>query len=62
MSCIFATHVFIDTTLVFVLVVVHNDSNILLVLFVPGYLLMRSVITGLVLVPAKDFYGEEADQ
>ena len=45
----------------FALEVVHNESNILLVLFVPGYLLMRSVITGLVWVPAEDFYGEEVD-
>ena len=61
MSCIFTTLVFIGTTLVFAPEVVHNNSNILLVLFVPGFLLTRYVITGLVLVPAEDFYGEEDD-
>ena len=45
----------------FVPEVVRNNSNILLFLFVPGYLLTGSVITGLVLIPAEDFYGEEAD-
>ena len=34
----------------FVPEVVHNDSNILLVLFVPGYSLTRSVITRLIFV------------
>ena len=38
------------TILVFVPEVMRNDSDILLILFVPGYLSRRSVITGLLLV------------
>ena len=67
MSYIFATLVFIGTTIVFGSEVVLNNSNILLALFIPGSLLTRSVITGLVLyladseVLAEDFYGGETD-
>ena len=46
----FSRLVFFGTTLVFVSEVVHYNSNNLLILFVPGYLLTRSVVTGLVLV------------
>ena len=46
----FGTLVSFGKILMFVLEVVCYDSNILLILFVPDYLLMRSVITGLLLV------------
>ena len=45
----------------FVPEVVHNDSNIVLILFVPGYFLTRSEITGYCWYLTEDFYGEEAD-
>ena len=51
------TIVFFGTILVFIPEVMRNDANILLILFVPGYLATRSVI----LLVSDRRVGEEAD-